>query len=105
MVDEVTYVVMVRKLTASTKAKTTYSEEEMERIILLWSEGEVLFNSRHIDYFKNDLKQNVIKPQLLQQLPVNPSLCSPPGPFSFPHFLHLSLILSSLTNYSNNDRC
>ena len=38
MVDEVASVVMAGKSTASTKAKATFSEEETERIISLWSE-------------------------------------------------------------------
>ena len=105
LADEVAYVVTIGKSTASTKAKTTFSPEELERIISLWNEEEILFNSRHKDYFKNDVRQNAIKPQLLQQLPLNPSLYSPPKPFHFPHFLHISLLLSSLTNYSNNGRC
>ena len=37
MADEVASVVMVENSTASTKEKTTFSEEEMERIISLWS--------------------------------------------------------------------
>ena len=52
MADKVASVVMVGKSTFSTKAKTTFSEEETEIIISLWSEEEVLFNSRHEDYFK-----------------------------------------------------
>ena len=58
MVDEVASVVMVGKSTrtASTKAKATFSEEETERIISLWSEKEVLLNSRHKDYFKKRCK-------------------------------------------------
>ena len=51
---------MVGKSTASTEGKTTFSEEETERIILLWSEEEVLFNSRHNDYFKNYVRHNLI---------------------------------------------
>ena len=41
-----------------TKARTTFSEEETENLISLWSEEEVLFNSRHKDYFKKDVRQN-----------------------------------------------
>ena len=47
----------------------------------------------------NSLCKIVFKPQLLQQLPVNPSLCSPPKLFAFPHFLHHSLLLSSLISF------
>ena len=41
MANEVSTVVMVGKWTASTKGKTTFSEEETERIISLGSEEEV----------------------------------------------------------------
>ena len=41
--DELASVVMVGKPTASTKATTTFSEEETERIISLGSEEEVRF--------------------------------------------------------------
>ena len=61
--------------------KSTFSEEETERIISMWGEEEVLFNSRHKDFFKNDVRQNAIKPQFLHQLPVNvngPKLCRSP---------------------------
>ena len=58
MADEVASVVMVGKCPASTKAKTTFSEEETERVISLWSEEEVLFKSRHKDYFRKDIRQN-----------------------------------------------
>ena len=92
MAVEVAAVVMVGKLTAGTKPKTTFSEEETEKIISLWSEEEVLLNCLHKDYFKNDVRQNAIKHQLLEELPVKPSLCSPPKPCPFPHFIHLSLL-------------
>ena len=75
MEDEVTSIVMVRKWTAITK--TVFSEEETERILSLRSEEEARFKSLHKDYFKNDVIKLVFKPQLLQQLPVNPSLSSP----------------------------
>ena len=42
MAEEVTSVVMVGKSTASTKAKTTFSQEETERILWLWREEEVI---------------------------------------------------------------
>ena len=45
---------MVGKLAASTKVKTTFSEEEMERIISPGIEEEVLLNSLQKDYFQND---------------------------------------------------
>ena len=51
-------IVSVGKSPASTKARTTLSEEETEKIISLWTEEEVLFNSRHKDYFKRDARQN-----------------------------------------------
>ena len=53
MADEVASVAMTGNSTASTKAKTTFSEEETERIITLGSEEEVLFNSLYKDYFKH----------------------------------------------------
>ena len=103
MADEVASVVMVGKSTPSTKRKLPFNSEEGKNNIV-WSEEKVLFNTRHKDYYKSDVRQNAIKAQLLHQLPVNPSLCSPPKPFPFPHFVHLSLLcLSSLTNYSSND--
>ena len=49
-----------------TKARTTFSEEETENLISLWSEEEVLFNSRHKDYFKKDVRQNAINRILLR---------------------------------------
>ena len=49
-----------------TKARTTFSEEETENLISLWSEEEVLFNSRHKDYFKKDVRQNAINHILLR---------------------------------------
>ena len=54
------------KSTASEKAKVTLSEKETERIISLWSEKKVLFNSRHKDYVKNDVRQNAINRILLR---------------------------------------
>ena len=53
--------------------------------------------------FQNDLRQDAIKPQLLQQVPVSTSLCSPPKHFPFSYLLYLSFLLSSLASYSNND--
>ena len=48
MADEV-----VGKSRSNTKARTTFSEDETENLISLWSEeDQVLFNSRHKDYFK-----------------------------------------------------
>ena len=55
MADEV---VLVGKSPSSTKAKTTFYEEETEKFISLWREKEVLFNSRHKNYFKKDGRQN-----------------------------------------------
>ena len=55
MADEV-----VGKSQSNTKVRTTFSEEETENLISLWSEEEVLFNSRHKDYFKKDVRQNAI---------------------------------------------
>ena len=49
----------------STKAKTTFSEEETEKLISLWSQEEVLFNCRHKDYFNRDKRQNAINRILL----------------------------------------
>ena len=47
----------------------------------------------------------VFKPQLPQQMPVNPSLSSPPKTFlSFPTLPSPFSYLSPFTNYSNNDR-
>ena len=64
MADEV--VVVVGKSRSITKARTTFSEEETENLISLWSEEEVLFNSRHKDYFKKDVRQNAINRILLR---------------------------------------
>ena len=50
----------------NSKARTTFSEEETENLISLWSEEEVLFNSRHKDYFKKDVRQNAINRILLR---------------------------------------
>ena len=61
MADEV-----VGKSRSNTKARTTFSEEETENLISLWSEEEVLFNSRHKDYFKKDVRQNAINRILLR---------------------------------------
>ena len=62
MADEV-----VGKSRSNTKARTTFSEEEAENLISLWSEEEVLFNSRHKDYFKKDVRQNAINRILLRR--------------------------------------
>ena len=62
MADEV-----VGKSRSNTKARTTFSEEETENLISLWSEEEVLFNSRHKDYFKKDVRQNAINRILLRR--------------------------------------
>lgn len=35
-------------------------------MISLWSEEEVLFNSRHRDYFKNDARQSAVNRILLR---------------------------------------
>ena len=48
-----------------TKVKTTFSEEETEKLISLWSEEEVLFNCRLKDYLKKDLRQNATNHILL----------------------------------------
>ena len=64
MADEV--VVVVGKSRSITKARTTFSEEETENLISLWSEEEVLFNSRHKDYFKKDVRQNAVNGILLR---------------------------------------
>ena len=49
-----------------TKARTTFWEEEKENLISLWSEEEVLFNSRHKHYFKKGMRQNAINRILLR---------------------------------------
>ena len=56
----------VGKSPASAKARTTFSEEETGKLISLWSEEEVLFNSRHNDYFKRDVRQNAMNRILLR---------------------------------------
>ena len=65
MADEVAFVVMAGKSTASTKTKTTFSEDrqETERIISL-PEKYILIRL-HKDYFKYDTIKLVFKPQLL----------------------------------------
>ena len=52
MVDKVVVATSSFK-SLSRKAKTTFSEEETEKLISLWSEEEVhvLFNCRHKEYF------------------------------------------------------
>ena len=45
LADKVAYVITIGKSTASTKAKSTFSQEETERIISLWNEEEILFNT------------------------------------------------------------
>ena len=64
MADEA--VVVVGKSRSITKARTTFSEEETENLISPWSEEKVLFNSRHKDYFKKDVRQNAINRILLR---------------------------------------
>ena len=64
MADEV--VCKSRSDGSITKARTTFSEEETENLISLWSEEEVLFNSRHKGYFKKDVRQNTINRILLR---------------------------------------
>ena len=64
MAKEVASVVMVRKSTASTKAKTTFSEEETARILSQGREEEVLFKSLHKDYSKNDVSTPPPPPEL-----------------------------------------
>jgi len=59
-------IVSVGKSPASAKARTTFSEEETEKIISLWSEEEVLFSSCHNDYFKRDVGQNAMNHILLR---------------------------------------
>ena len=53
--------------------------------ISLWSgeDGSLIAVSK-TTISQHDVRQNAIKPQLLQQLPVNPPLCSPPI-HSLPH--------------------
>lgn len=65
MADEVVVQATSSVKSSSTKAKTTFSEEETEKLISLWSEEEVLFNCRHKDYFKRDIRQNAINRILL----------------------------------------
>ena len=50
MADEVVVATSSGK-SPSTNAKTTFLEEETEKLISLWSEEEVLFNCRHKEYF------------------------------------------------------
>ena len=59
-------IVPVGKSPASAKGRTTICEEETEKIISLWSEEEVRFNSRHKDYFKRDARQNAMNRILLR---------------------------------------
>lgn len=59
MADEVVLVGNNGK-SSSTKAKTSFSEEETDKLISLWSREEVLFNCRHKDYFKRDARQVAI---------------------------------------------
>ena len=54
------------KSKTASKAKNTFSDEETENMISLWSEEEVLFNSRHRDYFKNDARQSAVNHILLR---------------------------------------
>ena len=65
MADEIVVQATSSGKSPCTKAKTTFSEEETEKLISLWSEEEVLFNCRHKDYFKRDIKQNAINRILL----------------------------------------
>ena len=65
MVDEVVVQATSSGKSSSTKAKTTFSEEETEKLISLWSEEEVLFNCRNKDYFKRDIRLNAINCILL----------------------------------------
>ena len=65
MADEVVVQATSSGKSPSTKAKTTFSEEETEKLISLWSEEEVLFNCRHKDYFKRDIRLNAINRILL----------------------------------------
>ena len=65
MADEVVVQATSSGKSPSTKAKTTFSEEETEKLISLWSEEEVQFNCRHKDYFKRDIRQNAINRILL----------------------------------------
>ena len=55
------------KSKTASKAKNTFSDEETENMISLWSEEEVLFNSRHRDYFKNDARQSAVNRILLRR--------------------------------------
>ena len=50
MADEVVVATSSGK-SPSTNAKTTFSEEETEKLISLWSGEEALFNCRHKEYF------------------------------------------------------
>ena len=65
MADEVVVQATSSGKSSSTKVKTTFSEEETKKLISLWSEEEVLFNCRHKDYFKRDIRLNVINRILL----------------------------------------
>ena len=59
-------VLIVGKSALSKKANTTFSEEETEELISLWSEEEVLFNSCNKDYFKKNARRNAINRTLLR---------------------------------------
>ena len=54
------------KSKTASKAKNTFSDEETGNMISLWSEEEVLFNSCHRDYFKNDARQSAVNRILLR---------------------------------------
>ena len=60
MADEVVTVATSSGKSPSTKGKTTFLEEETEKLISLWSEEEVQFNCRHKEYYKKDSRQNAI---------------------------------------------
>lgn len=47
------------------KSENIFSHEETGKLISLWAEEEVLFNSRYKDYFKNDARLNAINRILL----------------------------------------
>lgn len=47
------------------KQRQLFLEEETEKLISLWSEEEALFNCRHKDYFKRNIRQNAINRILL----------------------------------------
>lgn len=70
MADESTSTISATKISPATKPKKekiSFTDDEVDVLIGLWSKEEVLFNCKHPDYHKKDAR-NAATVQILQNL-------------------------------------